>query len=435
MTGKRANRSFKELIFTFAPAIVLIVAGFWVAAQFVSPAPPKHIIIATGMKNGAYYQFAEKYRDELAREGITVEIKTSSGSKNNIALLLEKKADIAFVQGGAGNPDDALLSLGSLYYEPVWIFLNKQVLAKNLADLISLHVAIGPPGSGTRLAGEQLLARNHINRENTDLQPLSGLQAADSLSRHKIDAALFVSSAKAEAIQTLLHDPEVRLLSLYRADAYNRLLPYLSRVTLPEGIIDLHDNIPPRPIEMLAPAANLVVREDFHSALIVLFLRAAKKIHHGANLFSPPDTFPSSQLTAFPLSEVADRFYKVGPPFLMRYLPFWAAIFIDRMMVFLIPMLALMFPLFKVMPPLYRWRVRSRIYRWYRELQEIDDESFSGRLTPEQQKKFNRRLAQIEEEVIKVNTPLSYADQLYNLLLHIDLVKKKVNGQSNNVKI
>ncbi len=433
MTGKRTSRSFKELIFTFTPAIVLIVAGFWVAAQFVSPAPPKHIIIATGSKNGAYYQFAERYRDELAREGITVEIKTSSGSKNNIALLLEKKADIAFVQGGAGNlaeADDILVSLGSLYYEPVWIFINKQVQAKNLADFIGLHVAIGPMGSGTRLASKQLLAPNHVDQENTDLLPLSGLQAAESLSRHKIDAALFVSSAKAGAIQTLLHDPEVRLLSLYRADAYNRLLPYLSKVTLPEGIIDLHSNIPPRPIEMLAPAANLVVREDFHSALIVLFLRAAKKIHKGANLFSPPNTFPSSQLTAFPLSEVAERFYKVGPPFLMRYLPFWAAIFIDRMMVFLIPMLALLFPLFKVMPPLYRWRVRSRIYRWYKELQEIDDESFSGHLSPEQQEKFNRRLAQIEEEVIKVNTPLSYADQLYNLLLHIDLVKKKGNSQN-----
>ena len=220
MTDRRASRSYKEIAITFAPAVFLVIAGFWFAARFVSPAPPKHIIIATGMENGAYYRYAEKYRDELAKEDISVEIITSNGSKNNIALLLENKADIAFVQGGTGNPDDALVSLGSLYYEPVWIFINRQVSAKNLADFIGLHVAIGPAGSGTQLVSKQLLERNQVTRENSGLLPLSGMQAADSLSKHQIDAAIFVSSAEAKAIQTLLHDPKVMLFNLYRADAY-----------------------------------------------------------------------------------------------------------------------------------------------------------------------------------------------------------------------
>ncbi len=291
MTDRRASRSYKEIAITFAPAVFLVIAGFWFAARFVSPAPPKHIIIATGMENGAYYRYAEKYRDELAKEGISVEIITSNGSKNNIALLLENKADIAFVQGGTGNPDDALVSLGSLYYEPVWIFINRQVSTKNLADFIGLHVAIGPAGSGTQLVSEQLLERNQVTRENSGLLPLSGMQAADSLSKHQIDAAIFVSSAEAKVIQTLLHDPKVMLFNLYRADAYHRLLPYLSRVTLPEGIIDLHSNIPPQAVNMLAPAANLVVREDFHSALIVLFLRAAKKFTAVRICFPHPTHF------------------------------------------------------------------------------------------------------------------------------------------------
>ena len=163
-----------------------------------------------------------------------------------------------------------------------------------------------------------------------------------------------------------------------------------------------------------------------------VLLQASKNVHSGNSLFAPAGTFPSADMPAFPISDVAQRFFKVGPPFLMRYLPFWAAIFIDRMIVLLIPLLALLFPLIKVMPPIYRWRVRSSIYRWYNELQEVDNETFDAPLNQAQTDRLSHELDRIEEEVNKVKTPLSYADQLYNLLLHIDLVRKKlVPGNSN----
>jgi TRAP transporter TAXI family solute receptor len=431
MSNSKSKRSYKEILITLGPAILLTIAGFWVAYQFVAPPPPKKITISTGSKTGAYYKIAQQYRTELAKEGIELDIINSSGSKENINRLLTKQADIAFVQGGTNNNESHLQSLGSLYYEPLWIFIRKDVTAQKITDLAKLRIAIGQEGSGTRVLATELLALNHLKPETAQLLPLSTNEAVTELTQKNIDAAFMVASESSETIQQLLHNEQIKLLELKRSDAYARLLPYLSKITLYEGIADLENNIPNQNIKLLAPSANLIITEDFNPALTVLLLRAADKIHHPASIFSAAGHFPTNQFTAYPINEVAERFYKVGPPFLMRYLPFWPAVFIDRMIVMIIPLLALILPLGKIMPPLYRWRIRSKIYRWYKELQEVDDNIHQQQLLSTQFATLSQELATIENEVNKVKTPLSYADQVYNLLLHIDLVKKKLQNQMN----
>jgi TRAP transporter TAXI family solute receptor len=428
MSKNSSKKSYKELLTTLGPAILLTIVGFWAAYQFVSPPPPKKIVISTGSNTGTYYKLAQQYQEELAKEGIELEILTSTGSKENIGRLLNDQADIAFIQGGTGNNEATLQSLGSLYYEPLWIFVKTDINAEKLTELSGLRIAIGKEGSGTRVLATELLQLNHIDQQPAQLLPLSSSDAATAIIQDQCDVALMVASGDSETVQQLLRSDKVKLLQLKRADAYARLLPYLSKITLLEGIVDLENNLPPQSINLLSPTANLVVDEDLHSALIVLLLRAADNIHHKTSLFSAADTFPSEQFTAYPISEVAQRYYKVGPPFLMRYLPFWPAVFIDRMIVMIIPLLALLIPLGKIMPPLYRWRIRSKIYRWYNDLQQVDDVMHQGQLSAEQMASLNKDLTQIENEVNKVKTPLSYADQVYNLLLHIDLVKKKLNG-------
>ncbi|NOQ15966.1 MAG: TAXI family TRAP transporter solute-binding subunit [Methyloprofundus sp.] len=429
MSNSSSKRSYKEMLTTLGPAILLTIAGFWVAYQFVAPPPPKTITISTGSKAGAYYKIAQQYRVELAKEGIELDIINSSGSKENISRLLNKQADIAFVQGGTGNNESNLQSLGSLYYEPLWIFIRKEVVAQKITDLAKLRIAIGQEGSGTRVLASELLELNHLTPETAQLLPLSSSEAATALVQKNIDAALMVAAESSATIQQLLHNEQIKLLELRRTDTYARLLPYLSKITLPEGIVDLENNIPNQAIKLLAPSANLVITDDFNPALTVLLLRAADTIHHNATIFSAADSFPTNQFIAYPINEVAERFYKVGPPFLMRYLPFWPAVFIDRMIVMIIPLLALILPLGKIMPPLYRWRIRSKIYRWYKDLQEVDDSIHQQQLSSEQFVTLSQELTTIENEVNKVKTPLSYADQVYNLLLHIDLVKKKLQAQ------
>ena len=420
---------------TLGTAIILALAGCFVAWQFVNPAPPDTITIATGQPGGAYLLFAERYQTVLAREGITLNILETAGSVENLQLL-EKDADsidLAFVQGGtaskAATPD--LTSLASLYYEPLWVFYRGTGELTRLTQLQHKRIAAGEPGSGTQAVAMTLREDNLLQINPADILSVGGREAADALITGRVDVAFFVASVQSPLVQELLHRQDIQLMSFERADAYTRLHHFLSRITLPEGIIDLQENIPPQDTVLLAATANLVAHDGFHPALISLILQAAEEVHGDGSLFAQPGDFPNDQHLEFKLDEGARRYFKHGPPFLQRYLPFWTANLIDRMKVMLIPLLTLLIPLIKIMPPTYRWQARKKVYRWYRELKTLDFQH-PEQLPAETLHTSIQKLDNIEEEVRKVSVPLSYSDELYNLRLHIDLVRSKLRKGLKN---
>lgn len=422
--NKKRKPSYKDLFFLLIPVSALLFFGFYGAYQFVSPAPPRHITISAGNIHGEYYQAAQDYQEELAGEGIELTILESKGSRENIERLLNQEVDIALVQGGTAYADEKLLSLGSLYYEPVSLFYRSDMKVKQLNDFSGLTISIGVKGSGTHMLASQLFAINHVNSQNTRFILLPPDESLRELKQGNIDAAFFVSSIHNSIIQELLQNTDFKLFNFGRADAYTQVLPFLSKVTLHEGIIDFKNNLPQQSRTLLAPTANLVVRDDLHKSLAIILMQAMKKHHGNSDLFARPGFFPSEKLTAYPLSDVAQRFYRVGPPFLMKYLPFWIATFFDRMVVMLVPLVLLLLPLFKIVPPLYQWRVRSKVYRWYKDLQAVDDQAYEKQLSIEEYQRLNEKLERITQEVGKLHTPLSNAAQLYNLLLHVDLIRK-----------
>ena len=426
--------SYFELLSLVLPVIAIVYAGFWGAYQFVSPAPPRNLIISAGNIHGTYYSYARKYQEELALHGIDLKILASNGSRDNITRLLNKEVDVALVQGGTAYADEKLLSLGSLYYEPISIFYKKDLDLHRLNDFSGLKISINVKGSGTHMLASQLFAINHVNSQNTQFLYLTPRDSLKKLKSGELDAAFFVSSINSPVIQELLQNKDFKLYNFERADAYKQVLPFLSKVTLYEGIIDFKKNIPKMPITLLAPTANLVIRDDLHKSLSILLLQAMKKNHDNNDLFSTPGFFPSDKLTAYPVSDVAQRFMEVGPPFLMKYLPFWIATFIDRMIVLTLPFLLLILPLMKILPPVYRWRIRSKVYKWYEQLQNVDDQTRVESLSEAEYEHLNKKLDRITEEVSKLHTPLSNADQLYNLLVHIDLIKKIVKSKLSDTQ-
>lgn len=413
---------------TFAPAIIITLIGFFIAGQFVNPAPPRTITIATGHPGGAYHLFAERYQPLLAAEGITLEILDTAGSVENIRLLEDEAAtiDLAFVQGGstASRPAGDLVSLGSLYFEPLWVFYRGTSRLERLTDLHGKRVAIGEPGSGTRAVAVTLLEDNFIDTNAGKNFPIGDQAAVDALLAGRVDAAFFVASAQSPLVQSLQHRQDIHLMSFSRATAYARLHPFLSSITLPEGIINLEANIPPEDTTLLAPTANLVAHGNFHPALVSLLLQTAARVHGSGSLFARPGEFPNDQNLVFQLDDDARRYYKHGTPFLQRYLPFWTANLLDRLKVMLVPLLTLLIPLAKIMPPTYRWQVRKKIYRWYRELKALDTEH-PEQASTESLRTSLKQLEALEEEVRKVNVPLSYSDELYTLRLHIGLVRTR----------
>lgn len=424
---RRTSRTLKEMMKIYGFGLFLALIAVIVAYQFVEPAPPKSLTIATASSDGAYYSFAKKYKEHFAKEKIDLEVLETSGSVENLQLLKDGTVDVAFLQGGVGAAVDFPegIGLASLYEEPLLIFVRKGMQVETLADFSGKKIAAGQQGSGTRKIVEQLLADNKLDEKNAiELLPLSRKEGAEKLLSGNIDALFMVIRADANIVQKLFLNPDVELVSLNRAEAYSRLHKYLSHIVLVEGVLDMARNIPDRDYHLISPSATLVAHSDIHPALVDLLMQVTAKVHDDRSLLSANKDYPSPDNLDFPLSTEAKRYFEHGPPFLQRYLPFWAASLIDRLKFMILPLIALIIPLMKVLPPTYRWRIRSRIYRWYDELHELDvelkqDENVES-LT-EAIKVVNAK----EQEVRNVEVPLSYAEELYNLRVHIDLLRNQ----------
>ena len=430
MKADKHNRPRKsgDRLKIYLPSIIITLLGFVVAYQFVQPAPPKTITIATGDVTGAYYAYGQRYREILSRHGITLKVRSTKGSVENLELLRKSKSvDIAFVQGGVGDPASMpeLRSLASLYFEPLWIFHRSVAAVHRLTDLRGKRLAVGQEGSGTRSLALILLNENGIDESNTSLLSWDGEKTVASIRAGEVDAAFFVASQRSSLVRRLLDSEGISVLNMERAEAYTRLHRFLNKVILPEGVVDLSENVPKQDIDLLAASATLVVRDDFHPALIDLILQAASEIHGSGGIFERPYQFPSREFLDFPIEKDALRYFKTGPPFLQKYLPFWAASLIDRLKVMLLPLLTLFFPLFKVVPPTYRWRARSRVIHWYKELQAVDH-AFMENEDPAKLKEYITELNRIDREVAKVEVPLSYASELYGLRVHISHLRKMI---------
>jgi TRAP-type uncharacterized transport system substrate-binding protein len=424
--------NWRDALVILIPVALIVGAGFWAAAQFIKPAPPRQIIMSTGGPGGAYAMFAARYKQLLARYGIELVELPSQGAVDNLERLMDPKdeVDVGLVQGGLGigTETDGLVSLGAVYYEPLWVFYRGRDI-DDLGELRGRRIAIGGEGSGTRKLALDLLHAHQLTGPPTHLDPAGGFAAVAALAEGKVDAAMLVGPVNSGAVWTALFTPGVKLMSMSRADAYVRRHPYLHKLTLPRGTVDLSRNIPPAETVLVAPTAALVAREDFHPALVDLLLQVATEVHGPPGIFNRAGEFPNARQVDFPLSREAQRYYTSGTRFLQRYMPFWAATLVDRLIVMLIPIVALLIPAMKILPALYGWRVRSRVYRWYGELKflerEIQDDA--DRHTPAE---WLARIDRLEARVHRVKTPNAFANQLFILREHINLVRRNVERRA-----
>ncbi len=440
--------SVRDLLATAGPFILLALALLLLAYKVLDPNPPNKVVLATGAEQGAYAEFGKRYAELLARHGIRVELRGTAGAAENLQLLRDEDSgvDLAFVQGGAdvahasrADADEAnanLVSLGSLFYEPVWLFYREasaqRVAAKpalesfaEMARSGDWKLNIGAPGSGVPNLVKRLLEANRIDAGALTLVEHPSTPAAVALLGGEIDALVFASAPESPLVQMLLQTPGIRLFDFPQAEAYSRRFPFLSPVTLPRGVVDLARDLPPANIRMIAPTATLVAKESLHPALVQLFVQAARQIHGGPGWFQRKGAFPSIENTERALAPEAERFYRNGPPFLQRYLPFWLANLIDRMWVVLVSIIAILIPLSRVVPPLYAFRVRSRIFRWYGQLRRLEESAPdrpAGELLAE--------LDKLEERAGRISVPLSYADELYALRANIQMVRRRLQGSS-----
>ncbi len=409
--------------------VVLFITVLWASFSVLRPLPPKTVIMVTGAEGGAYRKIGARYRDILAEEGIELQLLSTAGSLENLAKLNDRSAGVSvgLLQGGITGEKESpdLETLGTVFYEPLWIFHRNEIKGDDLALLKGRRISIGPEGSGTRALALELLARNGIDRNYAELLPLSTRETAEELLEGKIDAAILMASWQSPVVRQLLADESLKLAESPRVDAYVALYPYLNKLLLPAGVGDLARNLPPEDVSLFATKASLVVRRDMHPAIKFLLLDAAEQINAGPGIFQKAGEFPAAESIDLPLSKEARQFYKSGRPFFQQYLPFWLAVQVNRLLIILIPLLGLMYPLLRFMPFVYDWSMRRKIYRLYGELWLLEHElETSDRVYSASD--MNAKLDRLEEKAGHLHLPKAYVDMLYRLREHIILVRERM---------
>ncbi|MDO8990470.1 MAG: TAXI family TRAP transporter solute-binding subunit [Sideroxyarcus sp.] len=418
--------AFKAALPYLVALLLIAILGYWL----IDPAPPKKIVISISKEDGNYQAYAHLYRELLGQEGIELEIRESEGPLSSLGELRDAGTgvDMAFVPGGvaASEPTVGLVSLGSLYYEPLWIFSREQRRIELVSALKGKRIAVGRTGSGTNILSQKILHAAGVNAHNSTFYEIGEDDAKEAL-RHNVADVIFLSGVPTSPlIEEVAALPGVALLDLNEAEAYSRQFNFLHHLVLPQGALSLESNIPPRKADLLAPTVTLVARESMHPALVYLVLKVLTRVHGGAGMLQKDHDFPSDKDTDFEMSSQAAHFYESGPPFLDRYLPFWAATFVSRVLIIILPLLALAIPLSRIAPAAYSWLVKSRIHRLYGELRFLEMQLRDAQQPPELAT-FRKELDAIENKVNHLRLPVAFSSHLYELRSHIELVRSKLS--------
>ena len=427
--------SIRDLLVSAGPFALLAVGLLVLAYLWLDPTPPKRVTLATGPAQSAYDEFGRRYRKALAANGIEVVLVPSEGSSDNLRLLREGKADLGFVQGGsnerATTEESGLESLGSLFVEPVWLFYREASARKvtptatltALTQLQGMKLNVGTAGSGVPSLMDKLFDANKIDVKRITLSQLEQTPATVAFLGGELDAIVFASAPESLMVQMLLQTPGVKLMDFAQSEAYSRRFPFLTPVVLPRGVVELARDLPPADLRLVATTTALLTREKTHPALLQLFAQAARDLHGPAGWFHRAGAFPTIEHSEYPVSREAERAIKGGQPFLQRYLSFWVANVVERMWLALGIIIAILLPLSRIVPPLYEFRIRSRVFRWYGQLREIEHQMDAKGAHPAD---VAKELDALEEKVGRVSVPLSYADELYALRNNINLVRRKI---------
>jgi len=425
--GDYAYKIWRFVVVAAAAAIFLGASLF-----ILTTLPPRELVMATGAEGDANYELGIRYREILAKEGVKLQLKRTSGSSENLRYLRDPRspASVGFIQGGTTTSKQApeLESLGTVFYEPLWLFRRSE-MGEGVEGLRGRRLSIGSEGSGGRALALQIVERTRLDSVIGELSGFPPQAAAEKLIAGDIDAAFIVTAWESPVVQSLLNAKGIELSSIQHADAFVAIYPFLHKLVLPAGVIDLLTNRPPHDVVLLAPKASLVVRADLHPALQYLLLNAAVQIHSRPGIFQKPGQFPAAESIDIPLSQEAQRFYKTGQPFLQGYLPFWAATLVEKVLVVLVPLAALLFPVFKFLPQSYDWIMQLRIRRLYDEIRLIESE-METQGTEIDRSALSTKLDLIDQRANHLQLPNVYASSLYTLRSHIDLVRTRLTAMT-----
>jgi TRAP-type uncharacterized transport system substrate-binding protein len=417
----------------------LLVIAFFVAVFLVifylDPFPSKHIYFATSYPSSDWHNFVKKTTVALDEKGIDVTLIDTDGAVDNVIRLNDPKdkANVAFSYGAALNHDQihGIYSLGSLFYEPVWIFYRKNKIhdLKSMKDLANYKVGLGPAKSGSFMIAKKLLLDLNVDiTKNSNFVSSSFVDIHKKFLKGDLDAIIIVSTYLDPIVQNLMREPKVALYSFSNANAYERKYNYLEAVNIPAGSIDLLNQIPPKDIELISTTASLVVRKDLHPDLQLALLMTIKEVIGSSSslFFAKRNEFPAYVDPSIPISPIARRFYDYGPPHTAQYLPYWLAGFFERSWLLILALFAIIYPLTKLNIHLRKFRFTLKERPHYEELLAMEKRLCTEKLSEREKQQFLDDLDKMNKHAIEAGVPVGEEVDHFNFLNAINLMRIKI---------
>jgi TRAP-type uncharacterized transport system substrate-binding protein len=414
---------FKKIFIAMLGCLALLL----IFLRFIFPAPPQHLRIAAGSQGSYFHDVASTYKAALAKEGISLEIVQTLGALDNLQLINAGKVDLALAHDGLvqAKAEPELRSLGSISYEPIWVFRRKGTPVLNdLTQLKGMRVNIGPEGSGVRFLSLQLLSLSGVTPQNTQFFDVSTMESIELLNSGRLDVGFFMDPPENQNIKSLFTSQEILEVNLKDADAFHRNLRYLHVTPLAPSTIDMASAQPASEFRTVSVTNTVVVNRQLHPAIQYLMLSIMDKSHHAPSLISAEGEFPSDKDVGLPLSDEAEIFYEKGMPFLSKYLPFELASIVERLAKSLLPFFLVFFPMLKFIPSIMKWRTSRKFSKLYGSL--VDVETLMRTQTDQiSVAEYEAMLNRIEEKIALENLSLS-SSEVYVLREHIELVRGQI---------
>jgi TRAP-type uncharacterized transport system substrate-binding protein len=402
-------------------AFLCILGVVSLALIYFIPAPPSTITVAMSFKGSSYERFSLSYQERLARSHFTLNLHYTDGPLDNLRLVKDQSSgvDVAFTFGGVTNSQQSpdLISLGRIAFAPIWIFYRGAETLERLTQLKGKRIAVP---AATRMVIDPILAAHGVKPENTTVVPLASPVAVKALMDGEVDIFVIIIELNAPLVQALLRDPTVRLMSVTQAEALSRVYPFLTRLVLPQGVIDFEKNIPAHDVSLIADTQAVVVRKSLHPELIYLLAQALSEEHSAAGIFQRAGDFPTMTDPEFPIAQNALDFYKNGPSFLNKYLPGWIVPHVQRLLAVLLAAGVIVYPLFNFAPKLYQWFLQDRMRKLYRRLR-IVEKAMKENLTASQLTALQNDLETIDR--VSAILPMRHSETYFGLKRDIDATR------------
>jgi TRAP-type uncharacterized transport system substrate-binding protein len=417
-------------------AAALVLAVLYLGFRILDPVPPSRLVLVAGAAGSRYDEFARKYAQVFARQGVTLEIRHAAGALEGLAQLRDANTGVqaALTAFGFTEPGDGetLASLGGVYDAPLFVFYRGAEPMTRFDQLRGKRVSIGMPGTALRPLVRSVLQETQALDASTQLVDMEPAPSLDALIAGSLDAAFLPASLGSPLLQRALDAPSIRMMNVAQAEAIAKAVPGLRHVVLWRGLISLGRDVPSENVDLLASRNRLLVRKDLHPALQYMLLEAMREVHWQPGPFNRLGEYPSEQPNDLALSPTAQAFYRGGPSFWRQYTAFWLASLLDRLKFFVIPIAAMLVPLVSFAPMLYRWLRMRRIDRLHRSLASIESALERG-VDASQASEVRRNLSDIELAVRSLKVARPFAADLHRLRIHLGMVQESLKRQETLV--